>query len=263
MAWKLVGKRVAFTKCQEEKGKFSIGGSMQQYVVTSALQCIQIPDEVSFEHGAMHFVNPMTALGLVESAHVQWKSPAIIQTGAASQLGRMVVKICKQEGIPLINIVRRQEQVELLQELGAEHIINSSVEGWEQTLGELAMRLKARACLECVAGEMTGKVLNKMPSNSVIYVYGALSQQDCSCISPLALIGKNQTIKAWLLNEFIASKGLFSVLGFLKKTQRLMSDGTLASQVAARIGLEEVVAGIQKYEANMTAGKYIIYPNKE
>lgn len=105
MSWRLVGKRVAFTKLDEGKD-FKVGGAMQQYAVTSAMQCLPIPDTVSFEHASMHFVNPLTALGLIESAQAHG-SAAIIQTGAASQLGRMVNKICIQQKIPLINIVRR------------------------------------------------------------------------------------------------------------------------------------------------------------
>lgn len=67
-----------------------------------------IPNELDFEQASMSFVNPLTALGLVDLS-VQYKSKAIVQTGAASQLGRMVVGVCKKEKIPLINIVRRQE----------------------------------------------------------------------------------------------------------------------------------------------------------
>lgn len=68
IAWRLVGKRVAVTKCEEPNNTLSIGGCFQQYMVTSALQCIPLPDDVSFEHGSMHCVNPLTALGLVDTA---------------------------------------------------------------------------------------------------------------------------------------------------------------------------------------------------
>lgn len=68
MAWRVMGKRVAFTKKAEPIGQFTVGGAYQQYCVTDAMQCIPLPDDVSFEHGAMHCVNPMTAIGLIQTA---------------------------------------------------------------------------------------------------------------------------------------------------------------------------------------------------
>ena len=87
---------------------FTIGGAYQQYMVTSALQCITLPDEVSFEQGSMHCVNPLTAIGMLDKAK-QYKAQAVIQTAAASQLGRMIVRLAREDGVPLINIVRREE----------------------------------------------------------------------------------------------------------------------------------------------------------
>jgi NADPH:quinone reductase len=75
--WRLVGKRVSVTKCQEEDGVMSIGGCFQQYMVTTALQCLTIPDNVSFEQGSMQFVNPLTAIGLLEKAK-EYKAQAMI-----------------------------------------------------------------------------------------------------------------------------------------------------------------------------------------
>lgn len=94
MAWRLVNKRVAFTRCSEaQRNIYTVGGAMQQYAITNAVQCLQIPDEVSFEHASMSFVNPLTALGMIECAQI-YGSKAIVQTAAASQLGRMINRIC-------------------------------------------------------------------------------------------------------------------------------------------------------------------------
>lgn len=83
IGWRLVGKRVAVTKCQEPNKRFSIGGCYQQYMITTAMQCITLPDEVTFEQGSMHCVNPLTAIGLIDRAK-EYKAQAIIQTAAAS-----------------------------------------------------------------------------------------------------------------------------------------------------------------------------------
>ena len=127
--WRLVGKRVSVTKCQEAHGVFSIGGAYQQYMVTTALQCITLPDDVSFEQGSMHCVNPLTAIGLLDKAK-EYGAQAVIQTAAASQLGRMVNVLAREQNMPLINIVRKEEQVKILKDMGAEHVLNSNDEGF-------------------------------------------------------------------------------------------------------------------------------------
>ena len=62
-------------------------------MITTAMQCIPLPDEVTFEQGSMHCVNPLTAIGMLQRARSEYKAAAVIQTAAASQLGRMVVRL--------------------------------------------------------------------------------------------------------------------------------------------------------------------------
>merc|ERR1712195_291387 len=108
MGWSMIGKRVGFTRAQERGGKFSRGGSYAEYCVTNAYQCITLNKEATWEQGACSFVNPVTAIGLLDRCKF-YKAKAIIQSGASSQLGRMIVKLFKQHGIKVINIVRKDE----------------------------------------------------------------------------------------------------------------------------------------------------------
>ncbi|MBK6284763.1 MAG: alcohol dehydrogenase catalytic domain-containing protein [Draconibacterium sp.] len=117
-------------------------GCWAEYMVTTATSCVPLSKEISMEQGAMMFVNPMTALAFFEIyknlPNPGKKLRAIINTAAASALGRMVVKMGKTQGIPVISIVRREEQVEILKAEGAEYIINSSDIDFEEKLKELA-----------------------------------------------------------------------------------------------------------------------------
>lgn len=108
MGRRLMNKRVGFTRQAESGGKFSKNGSYAEYCVTNAYQCVELNANVSFEQGACSFVNPVTAIGLLEKTK-EYKARAVIQTGAASQLGRMMIRLYNQNRIPCINIVRRQE----------------------------------------------------------------------------------------------------------------------------------------------------------
>jgi NADPH:quinone reductase len=89
-----MGKRVGFTRITERGGKFSKGGSYAEYVVTNAFQCITLNKETTWEQGACSFVNPVTAIGLLDRCKF-YKAKAIIQSGASSQLGRMIIKLFK------------------------------------------------------------------------------------------------------------------------------------------------------------------------
>ena len=191
MGWRLVGKRVAITKCQEPNKMFTIGGCYQQYAVTTAMQCIPLPDNVSFEQGSMHCVNPLTAIGMLKRAREDYKAQAVIQTAAASQLGRMVVRLAQQDGIPLINIVRKEEQVKILKDLGAEHVLNSTDADFLEKLRDLAKQLRATVCFEAIGGKFTGTVMTCMPASSTCMLYGLLSEQAIGDIDPLLLIGRN------------------------------------------------------------------------
>jgi NADPH:quinone reductase-like Zn-dependent oxidoreductase len=101
------------------------GGAMYaQYRVVDASACLVLPEGATARDGASSFVNPMTALGMVETMRRDGHS-GLVHTAAASNLGQMLVKLCQEDGIPLVNIVRKPEQEELLRSLGAIHVCNS------------------------------------------------------------------------------------------------------------------------------------------
>jgi len=154
-----MGKRVGFTRVSESGGKFTKGGAYAEYVVTNAYQTIYLEENASWEQGACSFVNPVTALGLLDKCK-EYKAKAVVQTGAASQLGRMLIKLMKEAGIPMINVVRKDSQIELLtKEYGADYVLNSESPTFDKDLEDLCKKTGANVSLECVAGELTGRIM--------------------------------------------------------------------------------------------------------
>jgi NADPH:quinone reductase len=182
-------------------------GSYSEYVTVDALKGIfPLPENVPVEDAASHFVNPYTVYGIVDTARSTYTGKGtlgFIHTGAASQLGQMMVKYCTQEKITLINIVRRDEQAEILRSLGAEHIIVSNTSDWEEKLQAMIKDLDIRIAFECVSGEMTGKILSLLPSKSTLFVYGSLSGSPCNGIEPLDLIYRKKRVEGWLLPTWL------------------------------------------------------------
>ena len=103
-----------------------LGGAMySEYRLMKVSQCLPMNEGVTAKEGASCFVNPLTALGMVETMRQEGHT-ALVHTAAASNLGQMLVKICLKDNVPLVNIVRKDEHVELLKGIGAQHALNST-----------------------------------------------------------------------------------------------------------------------------------------
>jgi NADPH:quinone reductase-like Zn-dependent oxidoreductase len=255
MARWLVGKRVACAL----RGDFD--GSWAQYAVVEARTCIPLRDDVSIEQGSTLIINPLTAVGMVETA-VEEGHAAIIQTAAASQLGKMVLRLTLDQGIPCINIVRKAEQEKILRELGATIVLNSESENFKEELKKVAHQLRATIAFDAVGGELTGTVFNAMPNNGKILVYGSLSLSACSGIGPLGLIFQCKSIEGFWLTGWLAKKGFWGVYRATKTVQKLMASGAFYTSISAMPSLADAPKALEKYQKDMTAGKVIICPQK-
>jgi NADPH:quinone reductase len=163
---------------------------------------------------------------------------------------------------PLIHVVRREAQVELLKSRGATYVLNSSHEDFADQLKLLCERLGATTIFEAIAGDMTGTLLNTMPPGSTIYVYGALSEAACGNIDPVELIFHGKTVTGFFLGAWLRRRGTIGILRAAGHVQRMLIDGRLETIVQRRLSLDEVVDGLQQYVANMTAGKVLMIPHE-
>jgi NADPH:quinone reductase len=249
----LKGQRVA---CAAADPKV-IGGMWAEYVVTSAQFCIPLRKDVDFEQGAALLINPMTAWGLMDEAR-RGRHPAVVQTAAASALGRMIVRLGKRFSIPVINVVRRAKQVELLHQLGAEYVVNSSEPEFDKRLRELCHQLRASIGFDAVAGEMSAIVLRAQPRGSRLLVYGALSLKT-SQADPASLIFDGKRLEGFYLNAWLRARTLLGQLRLARQIQKLLRSD-LETDFQAKVPLQEVGRALQQYAANMTAGKVLLMP---
>jgi NADPH:quinone reductase-like Zn-dependent oxidoreductase len=243
----LLGRRVA---CSAPSG-----GTWAEYLVTSASTCFPLRKDLSLEQGATLIVNPMTAIAFFDISK-QGKHAAIVSNAAASALGRMILRLGQTYQVPVIHLVRRQEQVELLRSLGGEHILNSSSPNFQEELGTLSKRLKATLLLDPV-GEKTREYLNAMPEGSVAIVYGSLSSQR---IEPGSV--SSQRITGFFLPNWIAKRNILQVGMDVLRVQRLAAN-VLQTTIQKRFPLSEIRQAIELYQANPTAGKILLVADTE
>jgi NADPH2:quinone reductase len=234
----LKGRRVA---CAAADPKVR-GGTWAEYVVTPAQFCIPLRKDVDLEQGAALLINPMTAWGLMHEAR-RGRHRAVVQTAAA---------------IPVINVVRRAEQLGLLRGLGAECVVNSSEPEFDKRLRELCHRLGATIGFDAVAGEMSDRVLRAQPRGSRLLVYGALSLQ-ASQADPATLIFEGKRLEGFSLDAWLRSRTLLGRLRLARKIQELLRSD-LKTHFHSTVPLQEAGRALQRYAANMTAGKVLLVP---
>ena len=256
------------------------GGSMYaQYKCAPAINCLVMEDGTSPTEAASSFVNPLTALSFVETMKMENHS-AIVHTAAASNLGQMLVKICQSDGIPLVNIVRKEEQVEILKSIGAEYVCNTSDPGFMENLINALVETGATLGFDATGGgndgELPGQILTAMEvaanKNSEkysrygsdtykqVYIYGGLDR------SPTILTrsyGMSWGLGGWLLTPMLGKIGMEKVQEMRTRITKEIKT-TFASKYAEEISFNEMLQPevMNSYSKQSTGNKFLVNPHK-
>ena len=256
------------------------GGSMYaQYKCAPAINCLVMEDGTTPSEAASSFVNPLTALSFVETMKMENHS-AIVHTAAASNLGQMLVKICQSDGIPLVNIVRKEEQVEILKSIGAEYVCNTSDPDFMENLINALVETGATLGFDATGGgndgELPGQILTAMEvaanKNSEqysrygsetykqVYIYGGLDR------SPTVLTrayGMSWGLGGWLLTPMLGKIGMKRVQEMRTRIAKEIKT-TFASKYAKEISFEEMLQPevINSYAKQSTGNKFLVNPHK-
>ena len=263
----LMGKRVAL-----------LGGEMySQYRSVPAEQCLELPAGASAADGASSFVNPMTALGMVETLHLEGHH-ALIHTAAASNLGQMLHRVCHKDNIPLVNIVRTPAQVALLKGLGAKYVINSQAADFTTALTAALVETGATLAFDATGGgPLASQILNCMEAalakkattysrygtntHKQVYLYGSLDMRPTEIKRSF---GMAWGVGGWLVFPFIQKLGRE---GAARIRARVVAEltTTFASSYAGELSLKALFepANIALYNLRSTGNKYLIVPNKD
>jgi NADPH2:quinone reductase len=245
----LKGKRVAFVS--------EVYGSWSEYTKASAMTCMVLPEHVSDEQGAVFFVNPASAMAMVKIAK-QHKSKAIVQTAGASALGRILVKLGKEHGIPVISVIRKEEQELLLREIGGQHIVNSSLTTFEEELKRKSHDLGATVCFDAVGGGLTGTVLSALPDGSTLFQYGLLGG-NTTTINADDLVFRRKRITGFWASDWVKTQSIFALLA-LQGSMKKSIGSHIQTEISQTYSLHQTVDAIQQYAANMTSGKVLLLP---
>ncbi len=255
------------------------GASYGEYRAAAAFMCLALPDGTTAAQGASCFVNPLTALGMVETMRMEGHS-ALVHTAAASNLGQMLNRICIADGVQLVNIVRRPEQAAILRDLGADHIVDSSSPTFLDDLTQALMDTGATIAFDAIGGgRLAGQILGCMETaanakaallnggvysrygsdvHKQVYIYGGLDR------SPTELarnFGMSWSISGWLLTPFLGKLGLD---GMMRLRRRVVDEltTTFASHYTDEVSLSGALGleAIATYARQATGQKFLICP---
>jgi NADPH:quinone reductase-like Zn-dependent oxidoreductase len=255
----------------------ALGGAMYaQYRIAKAADVLPLPAGVTPREGASCFVNPLTALGMVETMRREGHS-ALVHTAAASNLGQMLQKICLADGVALVNIVRSAEQARILTDIGAKHVVDSSRPNFQAELTEALAETGATIAFDAIGGgRLASQILAGMEAalsrnastfsrygsttHKQVYIYGGLD------VGPTELqrsYGMAWGVGGWLLTYFIQKIGPAEAQKLRERVAREIKT-TFASHYTAEIGLTEALKPdvIAAYNRKSTGEKYLINPAK-
>jgi NADPH:quinone reductase-like Zn-dependent oxidoreductase len=261
----LLGKTVGFLS----------GDAYAQFRTLHVSQCLAMADGTDPADAAAAFVNPLTALGMVETMRAEGHT-ALVHTVGASNLGLMLNRICLDDGVGLVNIVRKPEHVAMLRALGAEHVVDSSADSFLDDLtdalratgatiafdaiggGDLASILLSK--MEKVAGEQAGQ-FSRYGSNThkQVYIYGGLDR------GPTTLrrdFGMSWGIGGWLLTPFLIKVGQEAADRLRQRVAEEITT-TFASSYGTRLSLADAVdpEQVKRYAVMATGDKALVTPN--
>jgi NADPH2:quinone reductase len=263
----LLGKKVAV-----------LGGAMYaQYRCVKVNQCLVLPEGASAADGASCFVNPLTALGMVGTMHREGHK-ALVHTAAASNLGQMLNRLCLKDGVPLVNIVRKQDQEQMLRAAGAIHVVRSDSPTFLKDLTDTLAATGATIAFDAIGGgPLAGQILGCMEAavnrgiavysrygsttHKQVYLYGSLD------MTPTVLnrnYGMAWGIGGWLVTPYIEKIG---PLAFQELKERVAKElkTTFASHYSQVISLAEALQPevLAAYSKRATGQKFLINPNKD
>jgi NADPH:quinone reductase-like Zn-dependent oxidoreductase len=239
------GQRVMFTSA----------GTWKEYICLPIHQLIPVPDSMSDEIACQAFVNPMTAMGMLESSGLQAGQYLLI-TAAGSAWGKMVIQMANQKGIKVIGTIRNDEQKKSLMDLGAQLIINMETENLLKSIKILGIK-GFDAIFDAVGGQTGADALNCLNKGCTLWVFGLLSLQPIPLNSGI-LIFKDLRIKGWWLSTWWENLEKENRMSAIHQLFQLLKTEKFSLDIAAKYPLEAYQEALAAYQQKGRTGKIII-----
>ena len=248
-AEKLIGKRVGFVAAGS--------GAWAEYVIADAMTAIPLRPDISDDDGAAQIVNPLTAMAMVDIAAKA--SDSFVISAATSQLGKLMIGLAKDKGLNAIALVRRENAVEPLLNMGAAAVIITTANSFRDDFETTSRKFKPRVFLDAVCDQVSETVFTLMPNGARWVCYGKLSSEApvLTQMGQFTFMGKQ--IEGFWLTNWMRNTLPSDQIQVIGEVQARFADGRWKTDVSARLKLNEVVDGLAD-ALKLPDGKVIITP---
>ncbi|WP_206198128.1 alcohol dehydrogenase catalytic domain-containing protein [Shimia sediminis] len=247
----LVGKRVSFAVA------LGCSGAWAEYATTDAMSCIPLRPDVSDEDGAAQIVNPLTAMAMVDIA--KQAGDAFVVSAATSQLGKLMVSLGRDLGLKTIALVRREDAVRPLKDLGATEVLVTTDPDIVKNFAAVSKELKPRVFLDAVSDQLSEQVFAAMPNRARWISYGKLSAELPKLTQMGQFIFMDKKIEGFWLTNWMRNTPPEDQIRVIGEVQARFADGRWKTDVSVHLPLRDVVSGLAD-ATKKTDGKVMITP---
>jgi NADPH:quinone reductase-like Zn-dependent oxidoreductase len=242
----MMGRRVA-------TGGHECSGTWAEYCLSDATACLPLSAKLTGEQGGTALANPITAQALVGLAKGK---KALVNTAAAGQLGKMISIIGRKRGLAVLDVVRRADQAEALRKAGAEVLV-SEEPGFEERLAKRCKETGATLALDAVAGPMTGVLLNALPKEGEVVVYGNLSGSLSGGIESMQLAFGHKKVRGFEIAAHLKRIGVLGAMRMGNAAQAMVARGEVQTDIRRKVKLDEAPTALAEYVREMSKGKML------
>ncbi len=233
-------------------------GTWSEYALADAATCIPLIDGVRDEDGAAMIVNPLTALAMFDIVREEGEKSFVVSAGA-SQLCKLMISAAKDEGYRAIALVRRNEQIAPLKELGAAHVINTEADDFIGAFAALSREEKPRIFLDAVANQTSAQVFNAMGRKSRWVIYGKLDEELPTILEPGQMIFMEKKIEGFWLTRWMMEKPMAEKMGAIQTAQKRFASGEWQTDVTSIVPIADAIEQLPAELAKLN-GKVFIKP---
>lgn len=247
----LVGRDVGFYTGPDGSGTWA------EYAVTQAQLALPLKKGVSDRDAAGLIINPVTAVAMLELVKPR---EAFVFSAAASQLGKLMASLARDQNKKMIALVRRKAPVEILKSLGATHVLNESAPGFTSDLAEVLAAEKPRIFLDSLAGGASAKVHLAMGDNARWVIYGKVDESAAELLAPSEMIFRNKSVEGYWTTDWANKASLLRKLRVFSEVQNRFRDGRWTTDVSAELPLENAIARLPQALAQHDGKVQIVMP---
>lgn len=240
------------------------GGNWAEYVVVPANRLVPVSDDLSTEQVASFFINPASAIVMVRHVLAVPRDSWLLQSAAGSELGRMIIKLARHDGIRTINVVRRHASAAELEQLGANAVVVSTEGPIDEQVRAIVGAQGVKYAIDPVGGETGTQIYQSLSDDGRVLVYGSLTGEPIRVgADPRFILAGHRILEVFWLGEWLKEQKGAELHHLFEEIIALIREGVLGTTRARTFSLNEIGAAVKQAEARGRQGKVLLVPAKQ